>query len=370
MPVIAGEPYHGPIHAGAPLMPRPPDRSPMTDLRALGASAAFHLSLFALVSLVALRVAVPTASSDGPMPVTAELSPVENRAPDDKGGGSPGELGGASEVVRISAESRAARGLAARKDAAADGLLADALPDTTVPDSMEKAPIGPATTGLGLVEGEGYGGGGGSGGGSGGGVGKGLGPGTEFFGAQDRASSFAYVIDCSGSMSNRNALRIAKAELLNSLDRLPPDARFTVVFYNIRPTVFPDERGNAALMAATAENKARVRTRLTTIRPDGGTDHAKALQSAFMMKPEVVFFLTDAERMDPGEARTLRDEAGAIRIQAIEFGEGPEIGGSTPLRDLATATGGTFRHVDLSVWNADGLNGAPATRGAGGKAGR
>jgi von Willebrand factor type A domain len=327
---------------------RPREPSPLRDVRALGASAAFHVAILALASIAALGVHTPFTTAP-PKVLNAEIGPVDNRVPKDEGGGAAGELGGTSEALRISTESRASRGKAAL-DGVADRLLADAPPPPVdSPRATEKAPPGPSTTGLGLLQGAGPGGGGGSGGGSGGGVGKGIGPGTEFFGAQDRASSFAYVIDCSGSMSNRGALRIAKAELLNSLDRLPPDAMFTVVFYSVRATVFPDANGMPALMPATRDNKARLRTRLNAIHPDGGTDHGVALRAAIATKPEVIFFLTDAERMEVDDAKALRDEAGAIRIQAIEFGDGPVSGATSPLRDLATGTGGTFRHIDLSA---------------------
>ena len=147
-------------------------------------------------------------------------------------------------------------------------------------------------------------------------------------------------------------MRIAKAELVNSLDRLPPDAKFSLVFYNTEPSIFADPAGLNALMPATLDNKDRAKGRLSAIRADGGTDHTRALLAAFALKPEVVFFLTDAERMDDDEARSIRSEAGSIRIQAIEFGDGPSSGGASPLRDLATSTGGSFRHVDLSTLRA------------------
>ena len=35
------------------------------------------------------------------------------------------------------------------------------------------------------------------------------------------------------------------------------------------------------------------------------------------------------------------------RIQCIEFGRGTDIGGSGPLRRLASATGGTYRYIDV-----------------------
>ncbi len=325
-------------------------RSPWTDPRSLLASVAFHLLMLILVSFAAFGVSMPLGRLEPPV-LNAEIGPVDNRASSEFAGGSSGEIGGTSETIRLSADGPSERGK--KLSDAADRLLAEAIPVSASASMTEKAPIGPATTGLGLLEGDGAGGGGGSGGGSGGGDGKGIGPGTEFFGAQDRASSFAFVIDCSGSMSNRGALRIAKKELMGSLDRLPPDARFSVVFYHVRATVFPDAEGRSALMPATVDNKERVRTRLTSIRPDGGTDHVRALQTAIALKPEVIFFLTDAERMEPSDADVVRKDLGLIRIQAIEFGDGPTIQSESPLRDLATSSGGTFRHIDLSTWKDD-----------------
>ena len=124
------------------------------------------------------------------------------------------------------------------------------------------------------------GGGGGAGGGSGGGAGRGVGPGTEFFGAREHGQSFAYVIDCSGSMSLRDALEVAKRELLASLNQLPPDARFAVVFYNEKPRVFSDPNGQQGMMPATMANKVRVQNQLLTVAPDGGTNHMMALRTA------------------------------------------------------------------------------------------
>lgn len=335
-----------------PFFARRPEfgRSPLTDPRSLGASAAFHVALLAVGSLALLGVSLP----EGPKPpavLNAEVGPVDNRVPEELGGGSPGDLGGMAsiEVAALATDRRREEKGAGRREGAAETLLSDVLPAPAESKAAEGLPSGPATTGLGLLPGEGPGGGNGSGGGSGGGQGPGIGPGTEFFGTPERASSFAFVIDYSGSMSHLRALQIAKAELLSSLDRLPPDAKFAVVFYNMEPTVLPDPEGRPGLMAATADSKGRIRSRMESIRPLGGTDHAKALRAAIALKPEVIYFLTDAEKMAEDDAESLRGEAGSIRIQAVEFGDGPATGGSTPLRTLATATGGTFRHVDLST---------------------
>ena len=317
--------------------------SPMTDPRSLGGSFLVHLALFLLASAAVLSV---TRSRDDALTsrvLTGELAPTDNRAPSEPGGGSPGELGG--EGVELSAD----RGtpVAPTHDPAADALLSEILPTRPNAKNEPRSLPGPPTSGLGVLPGAGAGGGGGSGGGSGGGVGRGVGPGTEFFGVRDRANSFAYVIDCSGSMASRNSLDLAKREMLASLDQLPPDAHFGVVFYNLQPTVFSDPAGRKTMMTATAANKARVRTQLTKISPDGGTDHMLAIRAALDLKPEVIFFLTDADLMTRADVAEILKEAGPTRIQAVEFGIGTGMNGSEPLQKLSGATGGSYRYVDV-----------------------
>lgn len=325
--------------------------SPLTDPRSLGGSALFHAALFAIASLSVLSIALPRGEESEPRRMlTGNLEPaVDNRVKTPgEGGGAPGELGGlGTEVFRISSDGPDPSG--GTRTAAADALLSDILPDTTPKpsDSVERALPGPETLGLGALPGTGAGGGGGSGGGSGGGVGSGIGPGTEFFGAREHGRSFAYVIDCSGSMALRNSLDVAKRELLASLDRLPSDVQFMVVFYSDDAKVLADAHGRKGMMPATAVNKARVRTQLAQIPPFGGTDHKTALTAAFQAKPEVIFFLTDADMLPNSDVDEILKNAGKSRIQAVEFGGGPDLGHRTPLRRLATTSGGTYRYIDV-----------------------
>lgn len=328
-------------------------RTPLTDPRSLGSSALFHAVLLVVASAAALTVVAPEAP-EGPKALRAELEPVDNRAekgrPSSEGGGNPGELGGERLAAALESVTPPSGGAAGRA-APSDALLAEILPSPVNPEAAQQALPGPQTSSLGLLPGPGTGGGGGggSGGGVGGGVGRGVGPGTEFFGARENARSFAYVIDCSGSMASRNALEVAKRELVSSLSRLPPDAQFAVIFYNLDAKVFSDPAGRRGLMPATAANKARVETQLAQVAPDGGTNHMLALRSALAMKPEVIFFLTDADLMTRGDAALVVSEAGPTRIQAVEFGRGAELGGEgNPLRKLAGGTGGSYRYIDVT----------------------
>jgi hypothetical protein len=148
-------------------------------------------------------------------------------------------------------------------------------------------------------------------------------------------------------MATRNALDMAKRELLGSLNQLPPDAQFGVIFYNLRAFNPIDPQGQPALMAATAVNKDLVRRKLAPVSPDGGTEHMLALRAALSLHTEVIYFLTDADLMTNSDVSEILALAGATRIQCIEFGRGSDIGGSGPLRRLASASGGTYRYIDV-----------------------
>ncbi len=183
------------------------------------------------------------------------------------GGGSPGEIGGLGSIAFVApaaGDNPQGPGL----DPAADALLHEILPSPVPPSERSSGPSRvrkppawawfPAPGWAAAVV---------PAAGRAAASGRGIGPGTEFFGARENGVSFAYVIDCSGSMALRNSLVIAKRELLSSLNQLPPDARFSVVFYNEKPRVFTDPTGVQGLMAATASNKLRVQSQLQTVDP-------------------------------------------------------------------------------------------------------
>ena len=103
------------------------------------------------------------------------------------------------------------------------------------------------------------------------------------------------------------------------------------------------------MMRPTASNKVRVQSELQTVGPYGGTDHMVALRTALGLKPEVMFFLTDAaDSMVDREVNEILAEAHGTRIHAVEFGRGSDLGMQTPLRRLATSSGGTYRFIDVS----------------------
>ena len=329
-------------------------RGPLTDWRSLAISVVIHALLVSLAGLVVLQVAAPladTAELDKVSGLRGDLSPIDTRAGQlaRVAGGSPGEDGGAGNV-ELPRASRDTQFLAPSADPG-EMILADALPaaKSNVPISTDAG--AEAASGLGFIPGTGSGRGGGTGVGTGPADGPGIGYGTTFFGTEARARSFAFVIDRSGSMAFQDALTVAKRELMTSLRKLPPEARVGVIFYNQVPKRVTIS-GSENLAPATESNKAQVEKQLERLLPEGGTDHMEALRIALAMKPEVIFFLTDADLMTYSDVNKLVQDELQVRIQTIHFSPGSDISGPSPLKKLAAASGGNYRHIDINKFGA------------------
>jgi hypothetical protein len=175
---------------------------------------------------------------------------------------------------------------------------------------------------------------------------------TGMFGLKAEGYKFVYCLDRSASMggSGRRSLPLVKAELLASLKHLDTVHQFQIVFYNEQPAVFNPTGMPGRLAFGTDQNKDRARQFLDTIVADGGTDHARALRTAIALRPDVIFFLTDADepRLDAEQLEKIARLADGIKIHAIEFGVGPKPAGESFLAVLATQNGGLYTYVDIT----------------------
>ncbi|HTI51703.1 MAG TPA: VWA domain-containing protein [Planctomycetaceae bacterium] len=191
--------------------------------------------------------------------------------------------------------------------------------------------------------GEGGGRGGGSGTGTGRGKGPGIGLGAGFFGSKGKGKSFVYVVDCSGSMFGQRFVR-AKSELVRSINKLTPEQKFYVYFFNDRtfPLFYP--KPAKGMLPANKTNLQRASAWIRSRDPDSTTNPNLALQQALEMKPEVIFLLTDGELDDPGEVREMikKFNKSNVVIHTIAF-ENEE--GAVTLEAIAKENNGTFRFV-------------------------
>ena len=175
---------------------------------------------------------------------------------------------------------------------------------------------------------------------------------TQVYGLSGQGSKFIYVFDRSGSMSGYGGrpLRSAKAELIASLQDLERVHQFQIIFYNQDPQVFA-LRGRAPRMEYGDDGgKAAATKFIQGIVASGGTEHLRPLRMALALRPDVVFFLTDADepQLNADELAEIQRANKGTQINAIEFGFGPESGDDNFLKRLARQNGGQHAYVDIS----------------------
>lgn len=183
---------------------------------------------------------------------------------------------------------------------------------------------------------------------AGGVVGKG---GTSFFGGKVAGTRFVYVVDSSGSMSNHNAIAVAKAELFASLEKLDATQQFQIIFYNEKPHPLTLPGGTPKLLFATETNRAIAHQFVRAMQPDRGTNHLEALEMALSYQPEVIFFLTDATepRLDASDLDKIRRRNnGRCQIHTVQFDVGESLNDDNFLKKLMRQNGGTFSYRDVT----------------------
>ena len=175
---------------------------------------------------------------------------------------------------------------------------------------------------------------------------------TEVFGVTGVGSKFVYVFDRSGSMDGYGGrpLQAAKLELSRSLDDLQSIHQFQIIFYNEKPKIFQPLGSTPQLVWGDDEGKRAARKFVQSIVASGGTQHLDALRLALGMKPDAVFFLTDADepQLTSAELARVRRWNRGSSIHAIEFGFGPRTVRDNFLMRLARQNNGQHAYVDIS----------------------
>ena len=189
--------------------------------------------------------------------------------------------------------------------------------------------------------------------GSGSGTGEGHGGGTSFSDIGGAGNVFCYVVDCSSSMDNEDAIGMARAELMASIDQLDVKQRFQILFYNSE--LHPLSSGRQRTFYATAEWRKFARQFIVSQQTEGGTVHQPALLAALQLTPDVIFFLTDGETPELSSrqlAELKRANRKRIQIHVVQFGVGAKLGAPNWLEQLAADHRGNYRYQDLKLWQA------------------
>ena len=178
---------------------------------------------------------------------------------------------------------------------------------------------------------------------------------TSIFGSHGTGSKFVYVFDRSNSMNDFDGrpLAGAKRELIASLADLDRIHQFQIVFYNDRLSVFNPHHPYAPRMEfGDAATRRRAEEFVQRMEAGGGTEHMAALKLALGMRPDVIFLVTDAgePRLSAKELEEIarRNERVGATINAIEFGVGPDPGGTNFLVQLAKQNHGEHVYIDVT----------------------
>ena len=166
-----------------------------------------------------------------------------------------------------------------------------------------------------------------------------------FFQIASLAQSVVFVVDRSASMGPTGCFSAAKNELLAAIQALPATSRFQVIVYNRVPTTLRIN-GHMDLVNATEANKEAAAQCITELRTEGATDHIRALQAALLLRPDAIYFVTDADdlRADQVHALTVLNH-GRSTIHAIEFAGDRRRPERSLLQVLAEQNQGQFRSV-------------------------
>jgi hypothetical protein len=168
-----------------------------------------------------------------------------------------------------------------------------------------------------------------------------VGPGAKvgFYGIAAEGRRFVFVTDCSGSMSGPR-LRQLKAELRKSINALPEQAEFFIVFFNNE--AIPMQ--SMACVQATAALKRRHLKWADTVASDGGTDPSGAIKIGLTLEPTVMFLVTDGEFPSQPTLDVIRrlNVRRKVQIHTIAIGQP---GAEPILRTISEENRGVYRFV-------------------------
>ena len=173
-----------------------------------------------------------------------------------------------------------------------------------------------------------------------GGSGAAGGTGSEFMGVKSVEINVVYVIDSSGSMQG-DRFTHAKLELKRSIERLPSNGSFALMFFNHIYNVFPPGH----LIPANAANKVAAKRWIEEQGIEGGTDPTDAMVFALSLKPGAIFLMTDgvfANHQSTFNEIKRNNPDSKTSVNTIAFYERTA---EQELKAIAAANRGDYRYV-------------------------
>ncbi len=171
-----------------------------------------------------------------------------------------------------------------------------------------------------------------------------------FFGTKVQASRILYILDNSGGMRHGGKFETLLGELRKSVDALKPKQEFHVLFYSdtVYPLYYP--ASVRRFVTATDENREHLDRWLDSVEFCVGNAIDEALAAIEVIRPDVVFLLTDGNLFTTEKKKAMLLDPGERRYAIHTFGLGVSKNSKTAagLQQVAEAHGGTFRVVRVS----------------------
>lgn len=171
----------------------------------------------------------------------------------------------------------------------------------------------------------------------------GAGSGPQFFGLGGEARAarrIVYVVDRSGSMTG--IFGAVQKELKRSIDGLRKSQEFHVIFYSNGELV---ENPPKRLVNAIRASKETTFEFIDSVWPEGGTEPLEAINRAFILKPDLIYFLSDGEIPGAAELKESliqQNKGRQVRIFTIAY---VNPAGRDLLEEIARDHGGQFKFV-------------------------
>jgi hypothetical protein len=170
--------------------------------------------------------------------------------------------------------------------------------------------------------------------------GKSGGTGSEFMGVKSDARHVIYVIDFSGSM-NGDRFAHTRLELKRSIERLPADGSFLVIFFDESFMVMPPGH----LVPSTARNKSLAKAWIDSMVTRGGTEPSRAMEFALSLQPEAIFMMTDGQFVSNELVNHVIDQENVGRRTSINTIAFHERAAEEELKKIARENRGDYRYV-------------------------
>jgi|GEM_PF-1920205 len=173
---------------------------------------------------------------------------------------------------------------------------------------------------------------------------------AKFFGTEVKARRILYLLDNSGGMRKGGKFEALVAELQASVSTLSQKQKFYVIFYSdtVYPLFYPP--GVRQFIAANDRNRQRLEQWLSSVELCGGNAIDEALAAADVVRPEVVFLLTDGDLFTTEKKKDLllNHPGRPYQIHTFGLGVGPQTRTAAELQQVAAANGGSFRSIKVS----------------------